>query len=78
MSETILIVEYEEKLANLIADYLKASGFETVSLASGAEAAPWIREHRPDLVLLDLMLPGRSGMDVCRRSGPSPMSPSSW
>ncbi len=66
MSETILIVEDEVKLADLMADYLRASGFETAKLAKGAEAVPWIREHRPDLVLLDLMLPGRNGMDICR------------
>ncbi len=66
MSETILIVEDEAKLADLLADYLRASEFETATLARGAEAVPWIREHRPDLVLLDLMLPGRNGMDICR------------
>ncbi len=66
MSEKILIVEDEIKLANLLGDYLGASGFDYFSLASGNEAVPWIREHRPDLVLLDLMLPGRNGMDICR------------
>lgn len=62
----ILIVEDEAKLAKLLADYLKASGFDPFSLANGAEVVPWIREHKPDLVLLDLMLPGRDGMDICR------------
>jgi len=62
----ILIVEDEVKLANLLVDYLGASGFESFSLANGTEAVPWIREHKPDLVLLDLMLPGRDGMDICR------------
>ncbi len=66
MSEAILIVEDEVKLANLLADYLRASGFETFLLGEGTEAVPWIREHRPDLVLLDLMLPGRDGMDICK------------
>ncbi len=66
MNGTILIVEDEAKLANLLADYLRASGFEPFSLANGSEAVPWIREHKPDLVLLDLMLPGRDGMDICR------------
>jgi len=66
MNGKILIVEDEAKLANLLADYLRASGFEPFSLANGTEAVPWIREHRPDLVLLDLMLPGRDGMEICR------------
>ncbi len=66
MSGKILIVEDEAKLANLMTDYLRASGFEALALANGNEAMPWIREHKPDLVLLDLMLPGRDGMDICR------------
>ena len=66
MKGNILIVEDEVKLANLLADYLRASGFESFLLSNGTEAVPWIREHKPDLVLLDLMLPGRDGMDICR------------
>ncbi len=66
MSETILIVEDEAKLANLLTDYLRASGFKTVMLMNGTEAVPWIKEHKPDLVLLDLMLPGHSGTDICK------------
>ncbi len=66
MSEQVLIVEDEVKLAKVIADYLQASGFETHGLTNGAEAVRWIRENTPDLVLLDLMLPGKDGMDVCK------------
>jgi len=66
VSEQILIVEDEAKLAKVLAEYLRASGFEPSRLANGAEVVPWIRDHRPDLVLLDLMLPGRDGMDICR------------
>jgi two-component system, OmpR family, response regulator BaeR len=62
----ILIVEDEPKLAALEADYLKAAGFETHCLADGREVVPWVRTQAPDLVLLDLMLPGRDGLDVCR------------
>jgi two-component system response regulator BaeR len=62
----ILIVEDEPKLANVLADYLKASGFEPAILASGTEVVPWVREHKPDIILLDLMLPGRDGMDICK------------
>ena len=61
MSGNILIVEDEPKLASLLYDYLRASGFEPFCLSSGAEVVPWFREHTPDLILLDLMLPGRDG-----------------
>lgn len=63
---TILIVEDEAKLARLVADYLAAAGYRHHWLAEGAGVAGWVREHRPDLVLLDLMLPGRDGLEVCR------------
>lgn len=66
MNEAILIVEDEPKLAALLEDYLKASRFEAVLLTEGTAAVTWVREHKPDLVLLDLMLPGRDGMDICR------------
>lgn len=66
MSGNILVVEDEPKLANLLVDYLKASGFEPSCLANGSEVVPWVREHSPDLILLDLMLPGRDGMEVCK------------
>ena len=62
----ILIVEDEPKLAALEADYLKAEGFETHTIADGREVVPWVRAQAPDLILLDLMLPGRDGLDVCR------------
>lgn len=62
----ILIVEDEPKLAAVLADYLKASGFEASLLANGMEVVTWVREHKPDLVLLDVMLPGRDGMDICK------------
>ena len=66
MSERILIVEDEPKLAALLSDYLTASGFESIILNNGADVVPWTRDHKPNLVLLDLMLPGRDGMDICR------------
>jgi two-component system response regulator BaeR len=66
MAERILIVEDEEKLARLLRDYLAQEGFEVSVLHRGDEVEPWVREHPVDLVLLDLMLPGRSGLDVCK------------
>jgi two-component system response regulator BaeR len=62
----ILIVEDESKLARLEADYLQAAGFACTILDGGFEVVPWLSRHRPDLVLLDLMLPGRDGLDLCR------------
>lgn len=66
MSRVILVVEDEPKLASLLADYLRASSFEAHCLEDGTDVVPWVREHRPDLILLDLMLPGRDGMEICR------------
>jgi two-component system, OmpR family, response regulator BaeR len=66
MSGNILVVEDEPKLASLLADYLRASGFEPVCFGNGNEVVPWVREHKPELILLDLMLPGRDGMEVCK------------
>jgi len=66
MSRRILIVEDERKLAALLRDYLHRSGFETRMVAEGTRALAAVREFDPDLVLLDLMLPGRDGMDICR------------
>jgi len=66
MSERILIVEDEPKLATVLSDYLTASGFEPSMLHNGNEVIPWIRDHNPALILLDLMLPGRDGMDICK------------
>lgn len=66
MDRTVLIVEDEPKIASLLADYLKASGFEPHCIDNGIDVVPWVKEMRPELILLDLMLPGRDGMEVCR------------
>ena len=66
MAERILIVEDEQKLAELLRDYLKQEGYEVDMLHRGDAVEDWVRTHRIDLVLLDLMLPGKSGLDVCK------------
>lgn len=66
LTKKILIVEDELKLVEVLKEYLYLAGFETFSLCNGTEAAPWVRENGPSLVLLDLMLPGRNGMDICK------------
>ncbi|QGU33368.1 response regulator [Thermochromatium tepidum] len=62
----ILIVEDEERLARLVADYLRANGHRVEHLAEGTGVVAWVRRERPDLILLDLMLPGKDGLDICR------------
>jgi two-component system response regulator BaeR len=62
----ILIVEDEQKLAELLKDYLAQSSFDTTILDNGNDVVPYVRENKPDLVILDLMLPGRDGMEICK------------
>ncbi|WJD64805.1 response regulator [Pseudomonas kurunegalensis] len=62
----ILLVEDEPKLAALVGDYLRAGGYGVDHLADGLAVIPAIRQGQYDLVLLDLMLPGRDGLDICR------------
>ena len=66
MAERILIVEDEVKLANLLRDYLAQEGFDVSVLNRGDEVEAWVSEHAVDLVLLDLMLPGKGGLEVCK------------
>ncbi|MGE4559237.1 MAG: response regulator [Desulfobulbus sp.] len=62
----ILIVEDEQRLASLLADYLNAAGMTSHWLAEGTGVVSRVRQEPPDLVLLDLMLPGRDGMEICK------------
>lgn len=62
----VLIVEDEPRLAALLADYLKAAGYAAETIADGREVMPLLRANPPDVLLLDLMLPGRDGLDICR------------
>ncbi len=66
MQQTILIVEDEDRLANLLVDYLKQAGFATRRFAEGPGVVDWVRNERPALILLDLMLPGKDGMAICK------------
>ena len=67
MTATILIVEDEADLSEMMRYNLEAEGFRIVSAESGDEAVERIRDGVPDLILLDWMLPGLSGIELCRR-----------
>lgn len=66
MPQHILIVEDEVKLATLLQDYLIQSGFAATMIHDGSEVEGWLANNQTHLVLLDLMLPGKSGVDICK------------
>jgi len=66
MARTILVVEDEPTLRETVVDALEADGFRVIAAADGREALAQFRGERPDLVLLDLMLPELSGIEVTR------------
>jgi two-component system response regulator MtrA len=67
MKGRVLIVDDDTALAEMLGIVLRGEGFDPVFCADGDRALGVFRETRPDLVLLDLMLPGRDGIDVCRQ-----------
>ena len=66
-SAQILIVEDEEPLSLLLRYNLEADGYNVETVARGDDADTWLRERLPDLIVLDWMLPGLSGIELCRR-----------
>jgi two-component system alkaline phosphatase synthesis response regulator PhoP len=64
---TILVVEDEEPIRDLIGKYLRAEGFNVLSADDGVSALTQARAIHPDLIVLDVMLPGQDGLEVCRR-----------
>ena len=66
MSARVMIVEDEPELAALVADYVRAAGFDPLVFGDGAQALAAARVQAPDILVLDLMLPGLDGLAVCR------------
>jgi two-component system alkaline phosphatase synthesis response regulator PhoP len=66
MNELILVVDDEPKIVKLARDYLEQAGFGVVTAKDGTTALTVARHERPDLIVLDLNLPGMDGLDVCR------------
>jgi DNA-binding response OmpR family regulator len=65
--QTILVVDDEEAIAEAVRARLESEGYRVVAAADGPEAIQANAEHRPDLVVLDLMLPGMDGLEVCKQ-----------
>ena len=67
MGKTVLIVEDEQNIVDILAFNLSREGYDTMEAYDGATGLQLALEHNPDLILLDLMLPGMNGFEVCRR-----------
>jgi two-component system response regulator BaeR len=65
-NKQVLIVEDEQGIADLLRDYLVDAGYATHTFYHGNGVVEWVREHSPDMILLDLMLPGKDGMEICK------------
>jgi two-component system, OmpR family, response regulator BaeR len=68
MTGHILIVEDEQKIAALLQDYLEKAGFCSVVLSRGDQVLAWLKRNSCDMMLLDIMMPGMDGIEVCREA----------
>jgi DNA-binding response OmpR family regulator len=66
MESKVLLVDDDEKLRKLVAEYLEGYGFQVKTLADGYQALKTIHEESPDIIILDIMLPGRDGLEVLK------------
>jgi DNA-binding response OmpR family regulator len=64
---TVLVVEDEPAIADAVVQRLRSEGFDARAVGDGRQAVELCRHLKPDLVVLDLMLPGLDGLEVCRR-----------
>jgi two-component system, OmpR family, alkaline phosphatase synthesis response regulator PhoP len=66
MPKKILVIDDEPKIVEICKDYLHAAGYDVITAGDGAQGLTQARLQKPDLIVLDLMLPGIDGLDVCR------------
>jgi len=66
MNQNILIVEDEVKLARLLADYLSLAQFNPHCIYDGEQVIKWVKQNKPRAILLDLMLPNKDGIEICK------------
>ncbi len=71
--KTVLIIEDEEDAAELFAEMMRVSGFRVVKITSSAPAIDLLASEKPDLVILDIMMPDISGLDILRRMRRDPI-----
>ena len=71
-SKKILIVEDERDILQLVKLYLEKEGFRTLSASTGTEGLRQVKQEKPDLVVLDLMLPEIDGLEICKRLRSAP------
>ncbi len=66
-SQSVLVVDDDQRLCAMVSHYLTDHGFQVSTCFNGDDAVKLIMQHSPDLVVLDLMLPGTDGLSVCRK-----------
>nr|QXF14415.1 transcriptional regulatory protein BaeR [uncultured bacterium] len=66
MANSILIVEDELKLASLLSDYFKLTEYQPHLIHDGSEVISWVKNNQPTAILLDIMLPGKDGIELCK------------
>ena len=66
MAQTILVIDDEPKIVEICSDYIRAANYDVITAGDGLKGLALARSQKPDLVVLDLMLPGMDGLDLCR------------
>lgn len=74
-SETILLIDDDIELTSLISQFLTMNGYQVIVEHNGAKAITTVSAHQPDLIVLDLMLPGVDGLSICRQLKPDFINP---